>query len=210
MSEVVSKTWDYWCPWFLAIAAGVVLALIYDRVSRPLGLFTALALVIYPWRILPNPADYDSDQHSVIEQWAFNLETAADGYWRESGDRRWMLNSQEFKLVRTLEREVADGRITDATHIPHIAEDAGSWWLLQYPVFTGINDDPIELKHDPGNFWFAGSRIRGPEAIAALQAARPPYIFVQVPLPPGLTLPGGYDTIFEYGPMRLLRRSDLK
>jgi len=210
ISEIESKTWDYWCPWCLAITAGLAPALIYDRVSRPLGFIFVMAIIIYPWQMNPNANDYDSGQHSVVEQWAFNLQTANYGYWTGSGDRRWTLDPAEFELVRTLEREAAAGRITTATHIAHINDDASSWTLLQYPVFTGIDDDPIELNHDPNNMWTAGSRVRGPEAIAELGTTRPAYIFVQTLLPPGTTLPDGYDTIYREGPMRLLRRSDLK
>jgi hypothetical protein len=169
-----------------------------------------MAIVIYPWQMNRNATDYDSGQHSVVEQWAFNLQTARDGYWGGTGDRRWTLDPPGFDLVRTLEREKAAGRITTATHIAHITDDVSSWTLVQYPIFTGIDDDPIELNHDPNNMWTAGSRVRGPEAISILRTTRPPYIFVQTPLPPGMTLPTGYDTIYSWGPMRLLRRSDLK
>jgi hypothetical protein len=210
MSELFSKTWDYWIPWVLAIMAGLPFAFLYERFSSPLGLFLALAAVIYPWRMLPGPTYYDSMQHSMVEQWAFNLDTAANGYWIASPNRRWMLDRSGFELVRVLQGEVAAGRITTATHVAHITGEISSWKLLPFPVFTGINDDPIALHYDPNSLWNAGSRVRGPSAIRDLVTAPPPYILLQTELPPDYTLPSGYATIFHSGAIRLLRRQNLR
>ena len=61
-------------------------------------------------------------------------------------------------LIETLKQEVAANRITPKTHILHLCNDISSWSLVQFPVLTGINDDPIEIHHDPNNLWEGGSR----------------------------------------------------
>src|SRR5262249_47110750 len=205
------KLWDYWSPYFLALPAGYLFALAYDRWSRPGTLFVLLTLLIYPWRQAPNPVDYDSVEHSVTEQWAFNLHTAALGYWIGNPDRRWMFGPSQMNLIKLLDREVAAGRITPATHILHLCRNVSQWWtLVQFPVLTGINNDPIEYQHDPNNLWEGGSRVRGMNDLAQALAAAPPYILEQVAPPPGMGYPpAGYHAIYESQPLRLYRRNDL-
>ena len=210
VSDLRIKLWDYWIPYFLTLPAGFLFSLAYDRWSKPVTFFALLTILIYPWNQIKDPVDYDSVEHSITEQWAFNLQTAADGYWAGHSDRRWTLGNEEMPLIAKLQEEIAAGRITTATHILHICDTISSWSLVQFPVLTGINDDPLEYQHDPNNQWEGGSRVRGLQDLDAALAERPPYILEQVP--PRASLgdpPAGYDLILSSGYIRLFRRHDL-
>jgi len=210
-SDIRIKLWDYWCPYFLTLPAGYLFAVAYNRWSRPGALFILLALLIYPWHQAPHPVDYDSLEHSITEHWAFNLETASLGYWTGHTDRHWLFGPTDMNLIKVLDGEVAAGRITPATHILHLCTNVSQWWsLLEFPVFTGINDDPIEYQHDPNNLWEGGSRVRGMSNLASALAAAPPYILEQVTPPPGTgDPPPGYQAIYESVQVKLYRRNDL-
>lgn len=207
--DVAIKLWDYWCPYFLLFPAGYAVALAYERWSRPATFFVLMTLLIYPWVQLPNPVDFDSVEHSITEQWAFNLHTASEGYWAGHSDRRWTFGSDEMALIRMLNKEVAAGRITPATHILHLAHDTSSWTLLQFSILTGIDDDVMEVDYDPHNLYQVGSRVRGLNDLTNALASQPAYILEQVPAPPQLDPPAGYDLIFTSGGIKVYRRSDL-
>ena len=209
-SDVGIKLWDYWCPYFLTLPAGYLFAIAYDRWSRPATLFILLTLLIYPWHQIPNPIDYDSVEHSITEQWAFNLHTAALGYWAGHTDRRWTFTPEEMNLVKVLEDEISAGRITMATHILHICQSISVWSMQQFSVLTGINDDPIEYQHDPNNLWEGGSRVRGMNQISEALSAAPDYILTQVPPPVWFgDPPPGYQKIYDALPTRLYRRNGI-
>jgi hypothetical protein len=210
-SDIRIKLWDYWCPYFLTLPAGYLFALAYDRWSRPATLFILLTLLIYPWQQAPHPVDYDSLEHSISEHWAFNLHTASLGYWAGHTDRRWLFDSTQMNLIKVLDSEVAAGRITSATHILHLCTNVSQWWsLIEFPVLTGINDDPIEYQHDPNNLWEGGSRVRGMNELPSALSVDPPYILEQVTPPPGTgDPPPGYQTIYQSSPVKLYRRDDL-
>jgi hypothetical protein len=209
-SDVSIKLTDYWCPYFLIFPAGLLFALAYDRWSRPLTLFVLLTILIYPWQPSKSAVYYDSLEHTITEQWAFNLDTAADGYWAGHADRRWTFDAGEMELIKTLDAEIAAGRITPATHILHLTETISSYTLVQFPILTGINDDPIEYRHDPGNQWEGGSRVRGLDLLRDAMAAPPSYILTQDPPPPWFgDPPPGYDRLLSEGWLKLYRRHDL-
>jgi hypothetical protein len=108
-------------------------------------------------------------------------------------------------------KEVAAGRITPKTHILHIAHDTSMWSLFQFSVLTGIDDDPMEVVHDPGNLYQVGSRVRGLNDLPSVMLTHPPYILEQVPPPAALgDSPDGYESLFDSGGLRLYRRLDLK
>lgn len=210
VSDLRIKLWDYWVPYFLTLPAGFLFSVAYDRWSKPATFFALLTILIYPWNQIKDPVDYDSVEHSITEQWAFNLQTAADGYWSGHSDRRWTFGNEEMPLIDRLEQEIRDGYITTATHVLHICNDISSWSLVQFPVLTGINDDPLEYQHDPNNLWEGGGRVRGLPDLPAALAARPPYILEQVPPRPPLgDPPAGYDVILTNGYIRLYRRHDV-
>lgn len=209
-SDIGIKLWDYWLPYFLIFPAGFLLSILYKRWSKPLTLAIVMAILIYPWHHYPEPVDYDSDEHSIPEQWGFNWWTAAQGYWAGQPERHWMFGPTELAMLNVLGQEIAAGRITIDTHVLYIAQNLSVWSTVQFPVFTGINSDPIEYDHVEGNLWEGGSRVRGPRELASALAAQPPYILEQVRLPPGFKdPPDGYDVIFDGGYLKLYRRHDL-
>lgn len=216
--DVSIKLVDYWSPYFLIFPAGFLFALAYERWSAPLTIFVLLTLLMYPWQQLKGSVDYDSLEHAISEQWAFNLDTAAKGYWAGSVDRHWKLDPGQLRLIELLNREIAAGRITPATHILHLVDSISSWTMLEFSVLTGINDDPIEYQHNPNNQWEGGSRVRGLDQLDAALAARPPYILIQDQPPQSIgELPPDYDQIYpNYDDLiespdatRLYRRHDL-
>jgi hypothetical protein len=210
LGDFISKLIDYWIPYILIFPAGLLFALIDDRISRPLALFAVLTILMYPWTRVENPQDYDSDEHAISEQWAFNLARAKAGYWVGTPDGRWTIGEDGFALVDLLLKEVSDGRITPATHILHVTNDTTVWGLVQVAIFTGIDDDPIDLKYDPNNLFQAGSRVRGPADLPAAMSRRPPYILEQCPAPAWMgDPPSGYEKIFDRGNLRLYRRNGL-
>ncbi|HEY6395245.1 MAG TPA: hypothetical protein VIX12_07480, partial [Candidatus Binataceae bacterium] len=210
VSDLRIKLWDYWCPYFLTLPAGYLFGLAYERWSRPLTVFVVLTLLIYPWHQMENPIDFDSAEHSIAELWAFNLATAAQGYWVGHRDQRWTFNADEFALISVLDSEIAAGRITTATHILHLTDTISMWSLVQFPILTGINDDPIECQHDPNNLYEGGSRVRGMNELASAIALRPPYVLEQVQPPRWLgDPPAGYERIFARGNLRLYRKMNL-
>ncbi len=208
--DVAIKLWDYWCPYFILFPAGFAVALAYDRWSRPAVFFVLMTLLIYPWHQRPDPVDFDSVEHSIAEHWAFNLHTAAEGYWAGQPDRRWTFGNDEFAVIDQLNKEIAAGRITPKTHILHIAHDTSSWTLFQFSIVTGIDDDPMEVAYDPGNLYQVGSRVRGLSDLPSVLLTRPPYILEQVPPPASLgDSPDGYELLLESGGIRLYRRLGL-
>jgi hypothetical protein len=212
VADVGWKLLDYWVPYFMVLPAGYLFAAAYRRLFRPAVFFILLALLIYPWRIAPGSTDYDSLEHSIVEHWAFNLDDAAQGYWNGHIDRRWTFGPQEFKAIGVLNQEIAAGRITAHTHILHLADGVSSWSLFQFPIVTGINDDPI--VNDMGarrEGWLSGSRVsRMPELRREL-ARQPPYIIEQVSPPKWLSdPPPGYMIIFHGGEIRIYRLRSLR
>jgi hypothetical protein len=210
ISDLGIKLWDYWCPYFLTLPAGFLFAMAYDRWSKPATLFALLTLLIYPWYQIKVPVDYDSVEHSITEQWAFNLHTAALGYWAGHSDRRWTFGDVEWPLIEVLNKEIRAGRISSSTHILHLTDSISSWSLVQFSVLTGIDDDLIEAHHDPNNLWQGGSRVRGFDSLETAIAGRPPYILEQTPPPAALSdPPPGYELILTSGNIRLYRRLGL-
>jgi hypothetical protein len=216
--DVSIKLVDYWAPYFLIFPAGFLFALAYERWSAPLTLFVLLTILMYPWRQTKDPVDYDSLEHAISEQWAFNLHTAATGYWIGDNDHHWKFDHDSWRLIDVLNHEIAAGRITPATHILHLTGTISSWSMVQFAIMTGINDDPIEYQHDPNNQWEGGSRVRGLDQLEAAMESRPPYILIQ-DRPPAWFAdpPPGYDQIYlNYADLlrrpyavRLYRRHDL-
>src|SRR5208282_1520493 len=175
VSDLSSKLIDYWVPYILIFPAGLPFALIHDRISKPLALFAVLTILMYPWTRAENPQDYDSDERSISEQWAFNLSRAEVGYWVGTADGRWTIGDDGFALVDVFHKELSAGRITPATHILHLTRDSSAWALAQVAIFTGIDDDPIDLNYDPNNLFQPGSRVRGPADLPAALSRRPSY-----------------------------------
>lgn len=135
--EIGFKLQDYWYPYFLALGGGVLFGWAYRRISASLTFLVVMALLIYPWHRVTNPLYSDSFQHSIPELWAFNLDTAAKGYWFGAEDARWVLGPDSMALVKVLNGEIQSGRITPATHVMHLTSDILYWRLVQFAAFTG-------------------------------------------------------------------------
>ncbi|MFZ2063556.1 MAG: hypothetical protein WAU82_21290 [Candidatus Binatus sp.] len=203
----------YWCPYFLAVIAAVPFAAIYNFRYQRLAVFGVLLLVFYPWSIPTTGKSIwtDDREHSIVERWAVNLDTAANGYYSSFAgspwyaDGRWASSPADWALFEVLEREKSAGRITANTHILHVAD--GPKDFVRLAVFTGIYDDPIEYSYDPNDPFYWGGRIGGVKEMESRLADKPPYILFQTPAPAGMNLsPEGYDEIFRNGDLRLFRR----
>lgn len=210
IGDISFKLEEYWCPYFLVFPASIPFALLYDarERTRPLVVFVLLTLLIYPWYQRTN-VSYDYDEHSIAEDWAIDLSTAAGGFWTGTPDSRWTLGQSGFALVDFLRSEQAKGRITPATHILHIAHDVivmGD--INRFSVFTGINDDPIVYEiPDTDIGWLADGRVRRISELQQALAEHPAYILEQVAPPPGMkNPPDGNQEVFHQGNLRLFRR----
>jgi hypothetical protein len=211
IGDISYKVEEYWCPYFLALAAAVPFASLYNHArsqARPIVVLILLALVIYPW--YPRfHVDDNFNEHSIADEWGIDYNTAASGYWIGTHDSRWTMNADDFALVDFLRGEQRAGRITTATHILHIAHDAIVWRdFNRYAVFTGIDDDPI-VYFIPGSDigWFAGSRVRRISELREALASHPSYILEQYSPPPWMnTPPDGYDEVFHRDSLQLFRR----
>src|SRR5271156_485823 len=107
--EIGYKLQDYWYPYFVALGGGVLFGWAYRRISAPLTFLVLMVLLIYPWHRVADPLYSDSYQHSIPQLWAFNLDTAAQGYWVGSEDARWMLGPDSMALVSLLNGEIQSG-----------------------------------------------------------------------------------------------------
>ena len=218
------KLLEYWWPYFLLFPAALCLALIYDRWSRPVAVFAILAILIVPWHLAPAPPIDDArgslskhafnlhlinDQSSLLEQFAYNLNVAAEGKWVAHPDPRWVFGPAEFALLDVLNREIDAGRITIDTHILHVTDKCAYPHFSDFSVFSGINDDPMEYQYAPDIF-SRGGRDRGIDEFGAAAAGRPPYVLYEVPPDPAMRpFLDGYEEIFHQENHRLFRRKDL-
>ncbi len=197
-----------WCRCLLASIAALPFALVY-RWSKSIALFALLSPWIYPWQVTdPNLyLRWHAFPHSMVEQSAYNLDIAARGYFSNCPDRRWNLSPEGFALVDILGREISAGRITMATHIPHVYSwSPSSESPAEFALFTGINDDPVDREDiAPNDIWSADSRQRSFKQFVATFAEGAPYILDERALPPGTAYPG-YEEIFDRGRLHLFRR----
>ena len=205
--DIGVKLQDYWCPYFLAVLAGVACSLFWKAKPEHSFLLTTalLVVVIYPWdeRLSEN---YNYVEHSIAEEWGIDYGIAMRGFWLTTEDSRWTEGRDGFALINFMWGEIGRGLVTSSTHVLHLAHDItvlGS--MNRYSAFTGINDDPVVDEVSPMDVgWIAGSRVRRTSELPALLAARPQYILDQTHK---LTLPPrGYDEVLSRGSLSLYRR----
>lgn len=223
IGHVVNHSWQYMLfdgsgnlsygsDYFLTLLAALPCAYIWTHFSKAIALLAISVALLYPWQVTdPNQRFFHwrSESHSLTEQFAYNLELAAQGYWGKD-DPRWSMGTAGFALVDVLKKEIDAGRITMATHVLHPTPGLGRRYC-QYSAFTGINDDPLLFLGlgDPRNDIFVtGSRMRPFGELRAALAEHPPYILDQRRLAPGVTYPG-YEEIFRDERLHLFRRRDL-
>jgi hypothetical protein len=95
------------------------------------------------------------------------------------------------------------------TYVLHLTDSVNYWILLQYPVFMGINDDPVDCEDQRRNAMIAGGRVYEIGQIQAELASNPPYIQEQAAAPSWMAQPPAvYVEIFSRGRPRLFRRRD--
>jgi hypothetical protein len=210
VADLGYKLDEYWCPYFLVFAAAIPFALLYRHGSKPVATFALLALLIYPWRQRPD-ANYDYEQHSIAENWAIDVGTAARGYWGGTPDSRWTVGPAEWALIDFMNTEIQQGRITASTHVLHVAHDVIVWREFnRFSVFTGINDDPVVSEIPASDIgWLAGGRVRSVSELGHAMASRPSYVLDQTRLW-NADPPSGYEEAFHRDSLRLFRRRDTK
>lgn len=210
VADIGFKVEEYWCPYFLVLAATIPFALAYHSRERTrlVVVLALLTLLIYPWYPRFN-VDDNYTEHSIADEWGISLGTAANGFWILTHDSRWTMGPADFALVDYLRAEQARGHISTATHILHLAHDATVMGdFNRFSVFTGINDDPI-LQYIPATDvgWFATSRVRPISELPKALAENPAYILEQVDPPSWMkNPPEGYEKVFERESLRLFRR----
>ncbi len=174
-SEITTKMAYYWSPFWMALVAGVGFAwLARGRARIPVTLLVA-TLVIYPFRYVQEPLDYDASQLSLAETWGFHLANAARGYHSGLPDRRWVVDDRWRAVGDVLLGEVAAGRIRYDTHVVYVTPGVNS---VEMALYTGISMDPYTPQWSADNIWLVGTRVRPMQDLPAALAAEPPYVLV--------------------------------
>jgi hypothetical protein len=206
-SEVTTKMLYYCTPYWLALAGGLLFAVLARRWARVPTIVLALLLVIYPVRHVPESLDFDASELSLAETWTFHLAHAARGYWSGYPDRRWVLDQQWRDAASFMQREIAAGRVDYDTHVVLIVPSQNN---VELALGSGVSVDVYPPQYSADNIWLVGTRVQGPDALPAALAARPPYIMIQ----PGQPQPrypelADYDEVLARNLFRLFRRRDL-
>lgn len=174
-SEVTTKMIYYWSPYWLALAAGVLLAVLARRVGRMPALAMALVVTVYPVRQVKEYLDYDAGGLSAAESVAFDVTNTARGYFAGYPDRRWVADAHWAVVNDALRAEIAAGRIGYYTHVLHVTQSTG----IEAALATGVSVDLVTPRYDPGSIWTVGGRSRGLDEVASLLAARPAYVLLE-------------------------------
>jgi hypothetical protein len=201
-SEVTTKMVYYWTPYWAALCAGILFALLARR-GRGAAIAFALLLVVYPLHHVAEPLDFDTQQLSLAENWGFNLTTASRGYFAGYPDRHWVLDKHWESVDDVLAAEIKAGRITYGTHVLTISPAIDTY---EPALGLGVSIDLITPQFDPGSIWNVGGRVRGRDALPTALAARPPYILLHDDSPDQYPELAEYQQIFDSPRTRLYRR----
>jgi hypothetical protein len=206
-SEVTTKMLYYWSPYWLALAGGLLFAVLARRWARGPTIALALLLVIYPVRHVPESLDFDASELSLAETWTFHMAHAARGYWSGYPDRRWVLDDQWRDAASFIHGEIAAGRVDYDTHVVLIVPSQNN---VELALGSGVSVDVYTPQYSADNIWLVGTRVKGPDALPEALAARPPYIMIQPGQPPP-SYPelADYDEVLARNLFRLYRRRDL-
>lgn len=197
---------DYWNPYVLVLPTACLFAWLYRTVSPRLAVFGLAALLFFPWKDPSGHSDPNYHQHSIVEEYAYELQIAKNGYWGSTGHRRWAQSAAELALADILRGEIAAGRITLATHVVHLEP-----YLILYQdnllfsVYTGVNDDCYVARYEFDRS-IAGGRLRPATQIEAALAQRPPYVAIHETTAQALKL---YDSMPELPPEVLQEYEEL-
>lgn len=174
-SEVTTKMVYYWAPYWLALAAGILFAVLARRLGRTAALAMVLVLTVYPLRQVKEHLDYDASGLSIAESIGFNLGNAARGYFSGYPDRRWVADRHWDVVNGALFGEIAAGRLDYYGHVLHVTQSTG----IEAALATGVSVDLVTPRWDPNSIWTVGGRSRGLDAVAGLLAARPKYVLLE-------------------------------
>jgi hypothetical protein len=202
------KTLHYWIPVAVAVGAGATLA--WLRVTprlpwavRPvlLGLFVVAAAL--PLRLTPIDAHHLGERR-WSEAVAFDLRTAATGYWRGYPDSRRILDPPRAELVEAVRAEIEAGRLGAATGVLHVARTFQQWDATPLGVFAGVTETAVSPDAE-FSIHTVGGRLHRLDDLDGLLSSG---AFEYVLLEPSDDLPGdvrarilgaGYVPIFENG-----------
>jgi hypothetical protein len=212
---------EFWVPMSLCFPAAAGLAWL-SRWSMSAVTIALVGILVVPWA--PHAAAalgrdqcaqaplHDPNYNAIpwAEAVGQYLAFAKNGYWNP----RWAHTPAEEQLYDLLREEVAAGRITADTNIPHVAPIV---YLFQdtilFSVFVGINGDLYMADYLP-NDSISGGRVRPVEAAVDVIAQRPRYVVIHEKTHSGQalkpefleTLPiAGYEVLMDVDGVKLLR-----
>jgi len=174
-SEVTTKMTYYWSPYWLALGAGILFAIVARRLGRLPALVMVLIVTVYPVRQVKEYLDFDASELSITESIAFNLGNAARGYFGGYPDRRWVGDAHWAVIDRAFRQEIAAGRVDYYTHVLHISQSTG----VEAALVTGVSVDLVTPRYDPNSIWTVGGRSRGLDDVPRLLAERPAYVLLE-------------------------------
>ncbi len=211
----IPKEVHTWLPIALAIGAAALLAGLARRIHpaewlRPgwrLGAVAAwLVIAAVPLRLEPIGPLHVGERH-LAENLAIQLRYAADGFWTGYPDSRWVIDDAQRQVLAVIRREIADGRITAATRLLHVARTYQQWEAIPVGVFSGVietvvSPDSTETIHT------VGGRLVPFDRLSAELANDYDYLLVEWRgLPPEVAqMIGGFEPIFTGEQAQLLRR----
>lgn len=145
----VPKTITYFAPTLLAVAAAVGLADVWSRRNwHVAGRFTATAAFLVA-AALPIRSEVvealSLGEHRLSESLSISLRHAGRGYWQGFPHPRFLINAQQRELVESIQSEIAAGRLTDTTHVLHVARSFQPWVAAPLAAFTGVLETTATL-----------------------------------------------------------------
>lgn len=202
------KTLHYWIPVAVAVGAGASLAGLHvtSRLPWParpllLGLFVVVAAL--PLRLTPIDAHHLGERR-WSEALAFDLRTAATGYWRGYPDSRQILDPPRREIVEAVRAEIEAGRLGPDTAVLHVARTFQQWDATPLGVFAGVTETAVSPDAE-FSIHTVGGRLHRLDDLDGLLASG---AYEYVLLEPSDELPGdvrkrilgaGYAPIFENG-----------
>src|SRR5262249_12198097 len=162
---------------FLAFPAALPFAFAFERGKHGIAVAALLVILIYPWYLRTNFQFYDYEEHSIAEDSAIDLQTAANGYWIGTPDPRWTMGTNEMALDGIILREQDAGRFPMKSLTLHLGEHRDVEHKgIRLSVFTGVMDDPTASDmpdSDVGRL--AQRRAHRLPALKQARATHPPY-----------------------------------
>jgi hypothetical protein len=182
ISYEVPKAVGYWLPFFVAIAAGLGLAAVWDhrdwapalRIGMPLAFVVLAAVDFQPAKI----EEQGIEQHRYADSLAISLHRAQSGYWVGYPDSRRIVDAQRQALLDAVRAEQAAGRLGASTPVLHVAKSFQQWVAAPLGVFAGVmetdaTEDPEHSLHT------VGGRLMDVADLPNLLKGNFPYVVVE-------------------------------